>query len=51
MNEKIKKIKEVINEITKELNNDVIKDDCKSYEQKIRAIEQLLHAITLIEKQ
>jgi len=50
MKEKIKKVKEVISEITKELNNDATKDDYKSYEQKIRVIEQLLHAITLIEK-
>lgn len=50
MNEKIKKIKEVINSITNELNDDTVKDDYKSYEQKIRAIEQLLHAIALIEK-
>ena len=50
MNEQVKKIKEVISKITKELNNDATKDDYKSYEQKIRAIEQLLHTITLIEK-
>ena len=50
MNETITKIKEVISEITNELNNDTTKDDFKSYEQKIRAIEQLLHAIALIEK-
>ena len=50
MNEKITKIKEVVNEITKGLNNDIVKDDYKSYEQKIRAIEQLLHAIALTEK-
>lgn len=50
MNEKITKIKEVINEIIDELKNDTNKNDHRSYEQKIRAIDQLLHAIALIEK-
>lgn len=50
MNEKIAKIKEVICELTNELSNDTVKNDYKSYEQKIRAIDQLLHAIALIEK-
>ena len=50
MNEKIIKIKDVISEITNELNNDAIKGNYMLFEQKIRAIEQLLHAIALIEK-
>ncbi len=50
MSKKIEKIKEIIGEITEELNSHIIKDDYKSYEQKIRAIEQLLHTIALIEK-
>ena len=50
MSEKITKIKEVVNEITNELSNDTIRNDYRSYEQKIRAIDQLLHAIALIEK-
>lgn len=50
MNEKIKKIKEVIDSITNELSNDTSNENYKSYKQKIRVIDTLLHAITLIEE-
>lgn len=42
MNEKITKIKEVINEITKGLNNDTVKDDYKSYEQKNKSYRAIV---------
>lgn len=50
MNENIAKIKDVISAITNELSSDASRDDYKSYELKIRVIDQLLHSITLIEK-
>lgn len=50
MSIRTEKIKEVIAEISKASVGDLEKGDYVAYEQKIRAIEQLLHSVALIER-
>ena len=50
MKENINKIKEVINMLVEEIKNDITSDNYQFCGQKIRAIDDLLHAITLIKE-
>lgn len=51
MNEKnVKKLKEVLKELTEDLNTEVENFDYSDLKQKIRVIDSLTHTITLIEK-
>lgn len=50
MKEEVNELKKVISKLTEMASRDMAIEALDAYEQKIRAIEVLLHAMTLIEK-